>query len=338
MKQFEHISIKDYHTFHTENKSELLTLLGSIEEAQEYFKQHPLKTKRLVIGEGSNLLFTKDFEGELIKIENKGFEILQEKGGWIWIKAAAGESWDDLVRWTVQNGYGGIENLSYIPGTVGAAPVQNIGAYGVELQEVFNSLEAVDMSSGKKTNFYLQELEFDYRYSVFKGPLRNRFLITSVVLKLNKYPKVNLKYGHLKEVVDSMHTKSFPDIKDVREAVIQIRKSKLPDPDKVGNAGSFFKNPVISAKAFHLLQNDYPKIVNYPLPNGEFKLAAAWLIEKAGFKGYSLGEAGTHPKHALIIINKGKAKGEDLRKLAEMIQNKVRDQFLISLEPEVLMQ
>lgn len=337
MKQYHDISIEKYHTFHTENKTQLLSILSSVEEAQKYFSKAPTMPKRLIIGEGSNLLFTKDFDGELIKIENKGFEVIEEKGLWVWIKAAAGESWDDLVKWAVENGYGGLENLSHIPGTVGAAPVQNIGAYGVEFQDLFNSLEAVDMNTGELTNFYLQELAFDYRYSVFKGPLKNRFLVSSVVLKLDRYPKVNLKYGHLKDVVESISTKSYPDIKDVRKAVIQIRKSKLPEPEEIGNAGSFFKNPVISAESFQLLRESYPEIVNYPLPNGDFKLAAAWLIEKAGFKGITVGEAGTHPNHALIIINKGKAKGIELKNLAESIQEKVKDLFKIQLEPEVLM-
>jgi len=336
MKQFNHISIKEYHTFHTENDAELLTILDSTDDAQKYFKQVPSKNKRLVIGEGSNLLFSKDYEGELIKIENKGFEILEEKGAWVWIKAAAGESWDDLVQWTVENGFGGLENLSYIPGTVGAAPVQNIGAYGVEFHEVFNSLEAVDMNTGEKLNFYLQELEFAYRYSAFKGPLKNKYLISSVVIKLARYPKVNLKYGHLKEVVESFQTKSYPDIKEVRKAVIQIRKRKLPEPDEMGNAGSFFKNPVISADEFQVLIKKYPELVNYPLDNGGYKLAAAWLIEKAGLKGLSIGQAATHANHALIIINKGKAKGEELKSFAEKIQQSVKEKFHIHLEPEVL--
>lgn len=336
MKQYNHISIKDYHTFHTENSTELLTVLESTDEAQEYFKLKPSKKKRLVIGEGSNLLFSKDFDGELIKIENQGFEVLEEKDGWVWIKAAAGESWDDLVHWTVENGYGGLENLSYIPGTVGAAPVQNIGAYGVEFQEVFNSLEAIDLNTGEKINFYLQELNFAYRYSAFKGPLKNKYLVSSVVIKLAKYPKVNLKYGHLKDVVESIQTKSYSDIMDVRKAVIQIRKSKLPEADEIGNAGSFFKNPVISTDEFNRLLGEYPEIVNYPLSNGEFKLAAAWLIEKAGFKGMSIGQAATHENHALIIINKGKAKGEELKNFAEEIQKTIKEKFQINLEAEVL--
>lgn len=337
MKQFHDISIKEYHTFHTENKTELLTILASTKEAQNHFSKASTSSKRLVIGAGSNLLFTRDYDGELIKIENKGFDVIEEKGPWVWVKAAAGESWDDLVKWTVENGYGGLENLSHIPGTVGAAPVQNIGAYGVEFQDLFNSLEAVDMNTGELTNFYLQELAFDYRFSIFKGPLKNRFLITSVLLKLTKDPKVNLKYGQLKEVAEAISTKSYPDIKDVREAVIQIRKSKLPEPEEMGNAGSFFKNPVITVASFQLLKKSYPDIVHYPLQNGDFKLAAAWLIERAGFKGISMGEAGTHPNHALIIINKGNAKGIDLKNLAELIQKKVYELFKIHLEPEVLM-
>jgi len=337
MKQFHHISIKDYHTFHTDNSTRLLTLLESKEEAQHYFKNNPSVQKRLVIGEGSNLLFTQDFEGELIKIENKGIEIIEEKGNWVWIRSAAGESWDDLVSWTVHRGYGGLENLSYIPGTVGAAPIQNIGAYGVEFQEVFNSLEAVNINNGEKASFYLQEMDFKYRYSVFKGPLKGKYLVSSVVIKLNRYPKVNLQYGHLKEVSESISNHSQPTIKEVRQAVIQIRKNKLPEPEEMGNAGSFFKNPIISAKQFKILQDQHPLIVNYPIKDGNYKIAAAWLIEQVGFKGKFIGEAGTHPKHALIIINKGGAKGEDLKKFSEEIQAQVKEVFQIALEAEVMM-
>lgn len=336
MRQYNHISLKDFHTFHTDAQVQLLTILESEKEAQHYFQEPKQFPNRLVIGDGSNLLFTQDFEGELIKIDNKGFEIIEEKGFWVWVKVAAGESWDDFVQWAVKHGYGGIENLSYIPGTVGAAPVQNIGAYGVEFKEVFNSLEAIDLSDGSKQNFYLQELDFDYRYSIFKGPLKNKYLITSVVVKLARYPKVTLDYGNLKEMAQSMSNKKIPDIVDVRNAVVSIRKTKLPNPAELGNAGSFFKNPVISQEHFDDMAELYHDIVSYPQKGGGVKLPAAWLIEKAGFKGYVSGQAGVHPKHALILINIGNAQGQEIYQLSQLIQQRVLEIFGIPLEPEVL--
>lgn len=336
MKQYQNSSLKSYHTFHTEVAAHQITIFESEFEAVDYLKIPSKNHKRLVIGEGSNLLFAEDFEGELLKIENKGFEIIDIKNQWVWVKAAAGENWDDFVAWTVENGFGGIENLSYIPGTVGASPVQNIGAYGVEVQDVFNSLEAIDLSNGERVNFYLQELKFDYRYSIFKGPLKNNYLVTSVVFKLDRYPKVKLDYGNLKEEAMKISNKSYADIKDVRQAVINIRKSKLPEPDEIGNAGSFFKNPIISNLEFDAIKEQYPQIAHYPLENNHTKIAAAWLIEKAGLKGYSNGDAGVHPKHALILINKGKATGSEIAKLSKHIQKAVFEKFQIALEPEVI--
>lgn len=335
MKQFSNISLKDYHTFHTNEIASKLTLLESKEDALEYLNKSS-QQKRQVIGEGSNLLFANNFDGELIKIANKGIEVIEEKGNWAWVKVAAGENWDELVEWTVSKGYGGIENLSYIPGTVGAAPVQNIGAYGMEFKEVFNSLEAIHIPSGELQNFYLQELDFDYRYSVFKGPLKNQYLILNVVLKLARYPKINLEYGQLKEEAYKISNKSIPDIKDVRQAVIDIRKSKLPDPDQIGNAGSFFKNPVISESHFIELKKNFPDMVHFNLGNQHIKLAAAWLIDQCGLRGASMGNAGTHEKHALIIINKGQSSGKELKEFSEHIQVRVQEKFGVLLEPEVL--
>jgi UDP-N-acetylmuramate dehydrogenase len=336
MIQYNNHSIKEFHTFHTDARTRLLTILANEKEAQQYLSKPAESTNRLVIGGGSNLLFTRDFEGELIQIDNKGFEIIEEKGLWVWVKVAAGENWNTLVQWAVEHGYGGIENLSYIPGTVGAAPVQNIGAYGVEFKEVFNSLEAIDLADGSKQNFYLQELDFDYRYSIFKGSLKNKFLISSVVVKLARYPKVTLDYGNLKEMAQSMSGKKIPDIVDVRNAVIAIRKTKLPNPDELGNAGSFFKNPIITHEHFDDMAELYHDIVSYPQKGGGVKLPAAWLIEKAGFKGFVSGQAGVHPKHALILINLGKAQGGEIYQLSQLIQQKVMEIFGIPLEPEVI--
>jgi len=335
MKQYKDISLKDFHTFHTNEKAELLSILESKEDAIHYFNNS--NSNRLqVIGEGSNLLFKEDFKGEIIKLINRGIEIIEEKGKWVWIKVAAGENWDDLVKWTVDKGFGGIENLSYIPGTVGAAPVQNIGAYGVELKDVFQSLEAIHLETGRLRNFYLHELEFDYRYSVFKGPLKNQFLILNVVFKLARYPQINLDYGNLKEEVYRITNKNIPDISEVRQAVINIRKSKLPEPDEIGNAGSFFKNPVIDQNHFNQLKEKHPLIPSYPLQDGFIKIAAAWLIQQCGFKGVSKGDTGTHENHALIIVNRGKATGMQIKKFSDEIQQEVFKKYQITLEPEVL--
>ena len=336
MKQFTEISLRDLHTFHTESQAELLTIFESEEDAANYLKNHQTYTHRMVIGEGSNLLFTRNYRGELLKLENKGFQVVEEKGAHVWVEAAAGESWDDFVAWTVEKGYGGIENLSYIPGTVGAAPVQNIGAYGVEFKDVFQSLKAIDLQLGEKGNFYLQELNFDYRYSIFKGPLKNQYLITSVIVKLDRYPKLMLDYGQLELETKAITDKSYPDLADVRRAVIKIRKSKLPEPKEMGNAGSFFKNPIVDKESFHTLQKTYPHIAHYPLEDGRVKLAAAWLIEQAGLKNFSMGQAATHSNHALIIINKGQASGQELFDLSRHIQEVVYQKFNVNLEPEVL--
>lgn len=335
MKQYQDISLKEFHTFHSNEKTKLLTILESKEEAIDYFKKSS-NLKRQIIGEGSNLLFEKDFDGEIIKLENEGIEIIEEKGPWAWIKVAGGLNWDTLVEWTVDKGYGGIENLSYIPGTVGAAPVQNIGAYGVEFKDVFNSLEAIKIRTGEIRNFYLQELDFDYRYSVFKGSLKDQYLVLSVVLKLARYPKIKMEYGNLKEEIFRITNKNIPDIADVRQAVINIRKSKLPEPDEIGNAGSFFKNPIIDQDHFDQLISKNPVMAHYPLKNGKYKIAAAWLIEQCGLRGAHKGDAGTHENHALIIINKGQASGKELKEFSEHIQSRVFEQFSISLEPEVL--
>ena len=338
MKSYTNSTLKEFNTFHIHALAESIVVFETEQEAQKFFKEyHSAEENYLVIGGGSNLLFTSDFKGKIFKIENKGFQVIDEKGPDVWVKVAAGEEWDDLVAWAVDQGFGGIENLSLIPGTVGAAPVQNIGAYGVEFKNIFNSLEAIEIADGEKRSFYLQELEFDYRHSIFKGAFKNKFLITSVVIKLSKFPKLDLHYGHLKEVAQEMSGKSYPDISDIRKAVIKIRESKLPNTDVLGNAGSFFKNPVINQNDYKTILSNYPDLVSYPQENDKYKLAAAWLIEKAGLKGYQKGSAAIHEQHALIIVNIGNATGKEIQELAAYIQEKVKDKFGISLEAEVLM-
>lgn len=337
MESFQNVSLTPYNTFQIDVKAENLVIFKTADEASVYFNEHQnIETPYLVIGEGSNLLFKNDFKGQLFKIENKGFNVIENIGKDVWVRIAAGEKWDDLVAWAVKNGLGGIENLSLIPGMVGAAPVQNIGAYGVEFKDVFNSLEAIEIKNGDKRTFYFRELEFDYRNSIFKNELKNKFIITSVIIKLNKYPKLDLTYGQLKTVAKELSGKNIPDIKDIRRAVIHIRESKLPNHEEIGNAGSFFKNPIISKEKYTELIEIFPKIVSYSLEDGNYKLAAAWLIEHAGLKGFSLGNAATHKDHALIIINKGNATGSEIHNISLHIQEKVKGLFDIQLEPEVL--
>ena len=336
MNTLTNTSLQKLNTFGIQVFAKELILFEESKEAQQYFQQNSLPKTNMVIGGGSNLLFTKDYSGSLYKMENKGIEIIDKRSSHVWVKVAAGENWDDLVAWAVENGYGGIENLSYIPGTVGAAAVQNIGAYGVEFQDVFQSLKAIRLSDGEKTNLYLSEMEYEYRYSIFKGSLKNQFIITSVVVKLSRFPILKLDYGQIKEEAKKISGKSLPDISDIRKAVIHIRKNKLPDPKKSGNAGSFFKNPIIDSKTFHSLQQRYPNIAYYKLENSQYKLAAAWLIENSGLKGIHLGNAGIHPQHALVLTNNGNATGKEILYLSQYVQSQIKKDFNIELSPEVL--
>ena len=336
MQSYKNISIKSFNTFNIEAKAQNLTIFNTELEAIDFFKHNSI-SKHLVIGSGSNLLFTSDFSGHLLKMESKGIQIIDEIDKNVWVRVEAGEIWDDVVAWTIDQGLGGLENLSHIPGTMGAAPVQNIGAYGVEFKDVFNSLDAVEIETGEKRKFYLQELEFDYRQSIFKNSLKNKYLISSVVIRLRRSAIINLQYGQLKEESEKLAKSNSPNISNIRQAVINIRESKLPDPKQLGNAGSFFKNPVINEADFKELKNQYPDLISYALEDGQYKLAAAWLIEKAGLKGFTLNNASIHQQHALIIINKGEATGKEIKELADYIQAKVKSLFKVDLEPEVLM-
>ena len=259
---------------------------------------------------------------------------MNETENYVWVKVAAGELWHPFVLYCVERNWGGIENLSLIPGTVGAAPIQNIGAYGVELKETFESLEAINMHNGQTETFTNEQCNFGYRESIFKHDLKGEYFISSVTFKLNKKPVLNATYGDIQNLLDSKQIK-VPTIKDVSDAVIDIRRSKLPDPAQIGNAGSFFKNPIISKAQFESLKLNHPEIKSFPAPDAKVKIPAAWFIEKAGWKGKRIGDIGVHEKQALVLVNYGGGKGEDILKLAYEIIDSIKTEFNVTLIPEV---
>jgi UDP-N-acetylmuramate dehydrogenase len=279
------------------------------------------------------MLFTKNFDGLLIKNNLKGINIIKEDQDYAYIKSAAGEIWHDFVLYCIHKNYSGIENLSLIPGSVGAGPIQNIGAYGVELKDTFFECEAIHMQTGTKRTFSLEECKFGYRESVFKSELKGQYFISSVTFRLRKKPVFRTDYGQIQIELDRMGVKEL-SVQAISEAVCNIRRSKLPNPDEIGNAGSFFKNPVVTKEHFEKIKAQYPDISSYP--NGDqVKLAAGWLIEKAGWKGKVMGECGVHKNQALVLVNYGKAKGEEIYHLSELIIESIKKTFDVHLEREV---
>ena len=324
-------SLLPYNTFGIDVKSKQFVGVKSIDELQAVLNQNQLENL-LVLGGGSNLLLTKDFEGLTIRIENRGIEIIEQDDRKARVKVAAGENWHDFVSWCLENDLGGVENLALIPGNVGAAPIQNIGAYGVELREVFESCEAISIDTGKVKIFKKDECDFGYRNSIFKKTLKGKYIIFSVQFNLNKPPHaLNISYKGLSEKLEG----KIINIQSIAQAVIEIRTSKLPDPKKIGNCGSFFKNPVITLIKFNDLKQQYPDIPHYPDQVDKIKIPAAWLIDTLGYKGYRNHDAGVHPNQALVLVNYGNATGAEIKKLAQQIRNKVREKFAINLEFEV---
>ncbi len=296
----------------------------------EAYQNHP----HYILGGGSNVLFVEDYPGLVIKNSIPDISVISEDDREVIIKAGAGVAWDELVLFSLDQDWGGLENLSMIPGRTGAAPIQNIGAYGVELEQVFVSLEAISLKTGETGRFDKSQCRFGYRDSVFKSGEQHSWVITSVTLRLDKQPQIQIDYGNLREVLArSGITK--PTIHDVSRAVREIRSSKLPDPAVTGNAGSFFKNPAIARSRFTELQQEYSDIPGFAVDGQRVKVPAAWLIDRCGFKGKRAGDAGIHERHALILVNYGKATGKQLITLAMEVKNGVFDQFGITLEPEV---
>ena len=308
----------------------------SVENLNELFKFLKTKPSNLfILGGGSNILFTKNVEGTVLHINLKGIEILKESNLFSEVKVSAGENWHDFVLWSIDKNLGGLENLSLIPGNVGTAPIQNIGAYGVELKDNFVSCEAINLSTLEIETFTNLECKFGYRNSIFKSEKRGKYIIISVTFKLtNKNHNIKTSYGDIKKQLEKNSIK-HPTIKDISDAVILIRKSKLPDPKVIGNAGSFFKNPIINSKTFSTIIKQFPNIPNYKISKEEIKIPAGWLIEKAGFKGKKFNTYGVHDKQALVLVNYGNASGKEILELSQLIQKTIITIFGIKLEREV---
>jgi len=338
MKLQENYPLKDVSTFHVRTSAKYYTEFTSVKELKEILSSDIVKSiPFMILGGGSNLLFTGDYKGVIIRNSIKGIEVVKEEGDSIFIKANGGEKWHDLILYCVNHNYGGIENLSLIPGNVGAGPIQNIGAYGVELKDVLQEVEVMNIGTQEVKVFINAECKFGYRDSIFKGEDKGKYVILSVTLKLIKHPKkVNVSYGTLSKELETMGI-TAPTIKDVSDAVIKIRSSKLPDPNKIGNAGSFFKNPVIPNKQFDKLKANHPSVVSFPAHDGHTKLAAGWLIEQCGWKGKRFGDAGVHKDQALVLVNYGDATGKEIYDLSTRIIESVKEKFGVELEREVNM-
>lgn len=307
--------------------------LEAIKEILEFAELNSLK-KNLILGGGSNILFTDNFDGIVLKNNIKGINVVKEDDEHVYIKAGAGENWHQFVLYCVKNNYAGIENLSLIPGNVGASPMQNIGAYGVEIKDVFYELDAFHKHDKVIEKFSLKDCLFGYRESVFKNKYKDQFIISSVTYRLNKKPSFNTSYGAISHEIERMGVTEL-SIRAISQAVINIRTSKLPDPNEIGNAGSFFKNPVISNEHFTNLKNLFPDIVAFPSGNDHTKLAAGWLIEQCGWKGFRKNDAGCYPKQALVLVNYGHARGKEIFDLSEEIIGSVKEKFGVLLDREV---
>jgi UDP-N-acetylmuramate dehydrogenase len=331
---FEQVSLKQYNTFSVDIKTDFFFKCRTETELKRFLKHPKYKNLPLmIIGGGSNLLFTKNFRGVVLKPEFSGIEKFRDTANDVYIKAGAGVVWDKFTEFCAEKNYGGVENLSLIPGTVGAAPIQNIGAYGAEAKDVIHEVHAVEIKTGKEKVFSNADCQFGYRDSIFKNELKGKYIITSVVFRLSKNPIFKLDYGNLKHELETVVNAV---IKDVRQAVINIRNSKLPLPEKLPNAGSFFKNPAVTQKKFSELVKKYPELVNYPGEDGKIKLAAGQLIELSGQKGRREGAVGVHTQQCLVIVNYENATGNEILEFSKSVQKTVFDEFGVELEREVI--
>lgn len=327
-------SLRNYNTFDIDVRAREFISVETLDVLKNILSEYASE-EIYILGGGSNILLTRDIDKLVVHLNMKGISVISEDESEVVLKVMAGENWHELVLYCIENNYGGIENLSLIPGNTGTAPIQNIGAYGVELQDVFVSCVALEIETGKEKIFHKTDCKFGYRNSIFKNEAKGEYIITSVRLRLTKRAhKKNISYGAITGILAEKNIEN-PSIKEISDAVISIRKSKLPDPKVLGNSGSFFKNPVISAEEFQQFKSNYPKAPFYEVSATQFKIPAGWLIDQAGFKGMRFGDAGIHDQQALVLVNHGNATGEEIWQLALKIQGKIKDKFGIYIEPEV---
>lgn len=325
--------LKKYNTFGIDAIAKYFATFSSIDEMKNLIEEKNVSSK-MILGGGSNILFTKNYDGLVLKNEIQGIDIIKEENDYVYIKAGAGISWHSFVMFCVENNFGGVENLSLIPGNVGASLMQNIGAYGVEVKDVFYALEAFHLQEKAIRKFYVEDCEFGYRESVFKKKYKDQFAILNVSYRLRRNPVFNISYGAIEKELEKMKIRTV-SIKAISDAVINIRTSKLPNPSIIGNAGSFFKNPVINQQKIVQLESQGTKIPFYKTEDGYYKIHAGWMIEQCGWKGYRKGDAGCYDKQALVLVNYGNATGTEIYNLSEEIKISVKEKFNIELEREV---
>lgn len=332
-KIYENHSLKALHTFHMDVKSRWFAEYDTEDDLCELLRSTLLQnTLSFPIGSGSNLLFTKDYPGVLLHSAIRFIEKVKEDSDFVYLKTGSGVVWDDFCRYAVEQGYGGVENLSLIPGEVGASAVQNIGAYGVEVADVIDRVEAIDRQTGEKRIFRNEECEYGYRTSIFKTDLKGKYLVTAVIYRLTKKPVLKLDYGNL---LEELKGTGEITLTSVRDAIIRVRNRKLPDPEITGNAGSFFMNPVIPVALYETLLTKYPLMPHYKVDDAHIKVPAAWLIEQCGWKGKNIGDAAVHDRQCLVLVNKGNASAQEIIELAQSIVSSVKERFAIEIHPEV---
>ena len=330
----EHKSLKDYNTFNIKATARYFSSIGSIEDLKLALQSN-IHPDIFILGGGSNMLLTKNIEALVLHINLKGIKIISEDRNSVVLNVMAGENWHEFVQYCIKNDYGGVENLSLIPGNIGTAPIQNIGAYGVELKDVFLDCNTLSIADQSEKKFTKEECKFAYRNSIFKHQKKGKYIITNVTFKLTKNNhRTIIEYGSIKQELENSNI-HHPSIKDISEVIIKIRESKLPNPNEIGNSGSFFKNPTINNIEFEKFYKNFPTAPFYKLSEFEYKIPAGWLIEKSGFKGQRDGDAGIHKNQALVLVNHGNASGKEILELAKKIQTKVKQDFGILIEPEV---
>ena len=334
MEFHENFSLKNFNTFGIEAKARQFVAVHSITDLKTVLEQHP-DEKKFILGGGSNMLLTKDIDALVIHVDLKGKKIIKEDDNFVWVESQAGENWHEFVLWTIDQNFGGLENMSLIPGNVGTTPVQNIGAYGTEIKDTFVSCDVMKITNQEMKTFTKEECHFGYRESVFKNEVKDQYIITSVVYKLTKHShKINISYGDIASEL-AKNNITNPTLKDVSNAVIAIRQSKLPDPKELGNSGSFFKNPILLKSDFEKIHQQFPEMKYYEVSATEVKVPAGWLIEQAGFKGKRFGDAGVHKNQALVLVNYGNATGQEILEVAKTIQTTIFKTFGIQIEAEV---